>query len=168
MSGMPVSHSGAGHNWPPLLWFLCGLVLSVVLAFSIPVQMLTSESWFMHIPVELSRVLYPYVQAWLFVHQELPADQIAPFMFAFGVQVALGLFSFGIELPPHPKWRYYGCWILMVLLVLVNSAGDFASTSDYGFWGQAGFTAAILFLTFVVQLVAIMCFINAWKMMHHP
>jgi uncharacterized membrane protein len=84
-----------------------------------------------------------------------------PFSFAWGVQLALVVASVGVEMPKHPAWRYTGSWIIVVALIGVNSAGDFVYSAPYGIWGQFGFTLVILFVTFCLGLLAIMCFMHA-------
>jgi hypothetical protein len=148
-------------NWPPLVDLIAGIFLLAIWAGGTAVQVLTSEAWFAHSTLTSFNVLAAYQQLWQFVHGDMSTSLLAPFMFAWGTQAALVVASIGIELPRHPEWRYKGAWALMWLLVAVNSAGDFSSTSGYGFWGQLGFTTAVLFATFVVGLLAVMCFVRA-------
>jgi hypothetical protein len=148
-------------NWPPLVDVIAGVFLLAIWAGGTAVQVLTSEAWFAHTSLVSFNVLAAYRQLWDFVHGDMPTSMLAPFMFAWGTQAALIVASIGIELPKHPEWRYKGAWALMWLLIAVNSAGDYNSTESYGFWGQIGFTIVVLFATFVVGLLAVMCFVRA-------
>lgn len=158
---MQTQQIGKALNWPPLVDLIAGVFLLAIWLGGTAVQVLTSEAWFMHSTLTSFNVLAAYQQLWQFVHGDMSPSLLAPFMFAWGTQAALIVASIGIELPRHPEWRYKGAWGLMWVLILVNSAGDFSSTGSYGFWGQLGFTAVVLFATFVVGLLAVMCFVRA-------
>jgi hypothetical protein len=106
-------------------------------------------------------------QLWDAGHGNLPPEMYVPFAFGWGVQFALIVASVGIELPRHPAWRYWLSWTAILGLIGINSCGDFAASSEYGFWGQCGFTLTILFITFCMGLFAIMAFKHAWDLMNH-
>ncbi len=148
-------------TWPPLVYLILGVFLILLWLGGTAAQIQTSEAWIMHSDVRGLPTLATYGQAWDFIRGRLPIVMLVPFMFAYGVQVALIVASIGVELPKHPKWRYVLSWVVVGLLICVNSAGDFVYSSSYGFWGQLGFTVVVLFITFVVGLLAIVCFIQA-------
>jgi len=158
--GMGIASAVA--HWPPLVYVALGSVLSVIWALGTSVQVLTSEAWMMH--QDLDKISFnAFGQLWDACHGQLPAEMLVPFIFGWGVQFALIISSVGIELPPHPRWRYWAARIVTVGLVIVNSCGDFYSSTKYGTWGQWGFTLVIFFITFCMLLFAIMAFMHAWK-----
>lgn len=152
-------------TWPPLVYFLLGLVCLGMWAAGTAVQVQTSEAWIAGQQVNHLPTLSTFGQIWLFVSGQLPGSQVVPFSFAWGVQLALIVASVGVELPKHPKWRYYLSWAVVVLLIGVNSAGDYTFSVQYGFWGQMGFTLVILFVTFCLGLLAVMCFVHGYRKM---
>lgn len=89
---------------------------------------------------------------------------LVPFFFGWGVQLALIVASVGVELPRKPAWRYWLAVGSCIVLIFVNSCGDFAGSADYGFWGQIGFSAVIFFLTFVMAIFTIMAFRHAFHL----
>jgi len=150
-------------QWPPLVYVILGVVLAGIWALGTSVQVLTSEAWMMH--EDLKDVNYnAFGQLWDAAHGQLPSAMFVPFIFGWGVQFALIVASVGIEMPKHPAWRYYLSWATVIGLVVVNSCGDFASSGQYGFWGQCGFTLVIFFVTFCMGLFAIMAFMHAWRL----
>ncbi len=155
---------GVAH-WPPLVYVIMGVALSAVWALGTSVQVLTSEAWMMHQPMHAINFT-AFGQLWQAVTGQLPTEMFVPFTFGWGVQFALIVASIGIELPPHPRWRYYLAWTAVIGLICVNSCGDFVSSAVYGIWGQCGFTLVVFFITFCMLLFAIMSFKYAWNVMH--
>jgi hypothetical protein len=150
-------------QWPPLVYIILGLVLAALWALGTSVQVLTSEAWMMG--KDLKQINFnAFGQLWDAAHGNLPPEMLVPFMFGWGVQFALIVASVGVELPRHPAWRYWLSWTAVIGLIIINSCGDFASSAQYGFWGQCGFTLVILFITFCMGLFAIMAFMHAWKL----
>jgi hypothetical protein len=158
---------GSVAHWPPLVYVVIGVALGGIWALGTSVQVLTSEAWMMHRAMnQIDFTAFgQLVQA---VKGQLDPNMLVPFMFGWGVQFALIVASIGIELPPYPRWRYWLAWCAVIGLIGVNSCGDFASSSQYGFWGQAGFTLVIFFVTFCMLLFAIMSFKHAWAVMRQP
>lgn len=153
-------------QWPPLVYVLLGFVLAGIWALGTSVQVLTSEAWFMG--DDLKAIDFnAFGQLWDAAHGHLPPSMLAPFIFGWGVQFALIVASIGIELPRYPAWRYYASWTAVIGLIAINSCGDFASSVQYGIWGQCGFTVVILFITFCMGLFAIMAFMHAWRLINH-
>src|SRR5713226_6966821 len=125
-------------HWPPLVYVLLGLALGGVWALGTSVQVLTSEAWMMG--RALTQIDFTaFGQLWQAVTGHLPPTMLVPFMFGWGVQFALIVASIGIELPSHPRWRYWLAWI-----------------------------AVIFFITFCILLFAIMAFKQAWTVMRQP
>jgi hypothetical protein len=152
-----------GHvaHWPPLVYVFMGIALIGVWALGTSTQVLTSEAWMMS--KNMNQINFTaWGQLWNAVRGQLPPAMYIPFMFGWGVQFALIVASIGIELPRHPIWRYYLAWAAVLGLIGVNSCGDFASSSQYGFWGQCGFTLVVFFVTFCMLLFAIMAWKHAW------
>jgi hypothetical protein len=158
-------------TWPPLVYLLLGVVCLSLWLVGTSVQVQTSEAWMMHSSVTSVSTLSTFLQVWLLVRGMLPQVDNVPVIFAWGVQFALIVASVGIEMPPHPKWRYRLSWGVVVVLIIVNSCGDYFYSSAYGTWGQIGFTVVILFVTFCLGLFAVMCFVHAFQRMfpsHRP
>jgi hypothetical protein len=151
-------------QWPPLVYFLIGVALLGIWALGTSVQVLTSEAWILRRPLEKIDFT-AFGQLFDACVGRLAPEMLVPFIFGWGCQFALIVASIGIEMPPHPRWRFWGAWFFVIGLIIVNSCGDFVSSADYGFWGQSGFTLVILFLTFCMLLFAIMAFREAWKRM---
>lgn len=148
-------------HWPPLVYVVTGAALLGVWALGTSTQVLTSEAWMMH--QSMNQINFTaWGQLWDAVTGHLANGMYVPFMFGWGVQFALIVASIGIELPRHPIWRYYLAWIAVIGLIGVNSCGDYASSSQYGFWGQCGFTLVVFFVTFCMLLFAIMALKHAW------
>lgn len=103
-------------------------------------------------------------QLWDAAHGQLGSELLVPFMFGWGVQMALVVASIGIELPRKPAWRWWLSVGSCAVLIIANSCGDFASSEKYQFWGQCGFTAVIFFLTFVMMLFTVMAFRHAFHL----
>jgi hypothetical protein len=155
---------GNASNWPPLVYALLGVALSLVWALGTSVQVLTSEAWIMGLP--MGQVNFSaFGQLRDAVTGHLPSIMLVPFCFGWGVQIALIVASVGIELPRRPKWRYWLAWIAVIGLIAVNSCGDYSSSAAYGTWGQVGFTIVVFFITFCILLFAIMSFKHAWTSM---
>jgi hypothetical protein len=155
---------GTVAHWPPLVYILLGLALGGIWALGTSVQVLTSEAWMMH--KAMNQIDFSaFGQLRDAVTGQLAPDMLVPFIFGWGVQFALIVASIGVELPPHPRWRYYLAWTAVIGLIGVNSCGDFNSSAQYGFWGQSGFTLVIFFVTFCMLLFAIMAFKHAWSVM---
>src|SRR5260370_36398532 len=158
---------GSVAHWPPLVYVIIGLALGGISALGTSVQVLTSEAWMMG--KTMNQIDFTaFGQLWQAVRGELPPEMYVPFIFGWGVQFALIVASIGIELPPHPRWRYYLAWAAVIGLIAINSCGDFASSAKYGVWGQWGFTFVIFFITFCMLLFAIMAFKYAWSIMRQP
>ena len=152
-------------QWPPLVYVLLGLACGGIWLLGTSVQVLTSEAWMMS--VSLRKIDFSsFEQLWDAARGQLSPAMLVPFMFGWGVQFALIVATFGIELPPHPQWRYWLAWSAVIGLIAINSCGDFFSSSTYGFWGQCGFTLVVLFVTFCMLLFAIMAFKKAWDIAH--
>jgi len=151
------------HTQPPLVYLGLGLVTGGFWALGTSVQVLTSEAWMMH--KTMDHISFnAYGQLWDACHGNLPGNMIAPFFFGWGVQLALIVASVGIEVPQKPAWRYWLAAGSCTVLIIANSCGDFASTAEYGFWGQLGFSAVIFFLTFVMMIFTIMAFRHAFHL----
>jgi len=151
-------------SMPPLVYILVGLACLAVWALGTSVQVLTSEAWILH--SSMQRIDFTaFGQLGQALGGQLAPDMWVPFIFGWGVQFALIVASVGIELPPEPKWRFWLAWVSVVGLIAVNSCGDFASSASYGFYGQAGFTIVIFFITFCMLLFAIMAFKHAATLM---
>lgn len=154
-------------SWPPLVYVFLGLILLGVWLSGTAIQVQTSEGWFVGASATTYPTLVTLKQLWDFVTGNLPANLLAPFAFGWGVQLALIVASVGVEMPKHPAWRYYLAWAAVIVLIGVNSCGDWQYSSQYGTWGQLGFTVVILFITFCTGLLAIMCFMHAIHKMQH-
>lgn len=163
--GMAALNSVA--HWPPLVYWLIGLALTGAWALGTSTQVLTSEAWMMSKAMDQIDFT-AWGQLWDAVTGQLPPGMYIPFMFGWGVQFALIVASIGIEFPRHLAWRYYLAWIAVLGLIAVNSCGDFASSSQYGFWGQCGFTLVVFFVTFCMLIFAIMAFKHAWRVTRSP
>ena len=155
-----------GHTIPPWAYFIPCAICFVFWLLGTAVQVQTSEQWMMQVSASTVPTLATFMQVWLAVHGQLPQYMVVPFMFGWGVQVALIVASFGAELPRHPEWRFRLCWGVIILLVIVNSCGDWAYSTPYGIWGQLGFSLVILFLTFGCAYLTIACFLLGIRKMH--
>src|SRR5260370_39952433 len=154
-------------HWAPLVYIIIGLALGGIWALGTSVQVLTSEAWMMG--KEMKQIDFTaFGQLWQAIRGELPPEMYVPFIFGWGVQLALIVASIGTELPPNPRWRYYLAWAAVIGLIAINSCGDFASSAKYGTWGQWGFTFVIFFITFCMLLFAIMALKYAWSIMLRP
>lgn len=94
-------------------------------------------------------------QIWDFLWGHLAPGLLIPYTFSWGVQMATLIASIGVELPREPWYRFWGCIAILAIMISVNSCGDYQGAAPYGGWGQLGFTAVVLFLTFVVGLMSI-------------
>lgn len=152
---------GSVAHWPPLVYVVLGAALLGVWALGTSTQVLTSEAWMMR--QSMNQINFTaWGQLWDAASGRLSSNMYIPFMFGWGVQFALIVASIGIELPRHPIWRYYLAWAAVIGLIAVNSCGDYASSSQYGFWGQCGFTLVVFFVTFCVLMFCIMAWKHAW------
>lgn len=151
------------NTQPPLVYAALGLVCGAFWALGTSVQVLTSEAWMMGTSMDRIRFT-AFGQLWDAAHGNLPGEMTIPFLFGWGVQMALVVSSVGVELPRHPAWRWWLSAGSCAVLIIANSCGDFASSVKYGFWGQCGFTAVIFFLTFVMMLFTIMAFKHAFAL----
>ena len=147
-------------TWPPVVYAILGLFALLFWAGGTAIQVQTSEAWIMGVPLKDFPSIATFGQLWEFAWGRLPVAALVPFSFGWGVQVALIIASVGVELPRRPIWRYRLSWFVIIVLIVVNSAGDFVYSWHYGFWGASGFTVVILFVTFCAGLLAIMCFIH--------
>jgi hypothetical protein len=149
------------HTQPPIVYLGLGLLCSGFWALGTSVQVLTSEAWMMH--TTMNNISFnAFGQLWDAARGQLPGEILIPFMFGWGVQMALIVASVGVELPRQPEWRFWLSAGSCAVLIIANSCGDFSSSAMYGFWGQCGFTAVIFFLTFVMMIFAIMAFKHAF------
>jgi hypothetical protein len=152
-----------GNTQPPIVYAALGLVCGAFWVLGTSVQVLTSEAWMMgqtmdHISLNAFGQIYDAFRGLL------PGHLMIPFLFGWGVQMALVVASVGVELPKRPAWRWWLAAGTCAVLIFVNSCGDFASSVQYGFWGQCGFTAVIFFLTFVMMIFTIMAFKHAFAL----
>lgn len=151
------------HTQPPVVYLFLGLVCGGFWALGTSIQVLTSEAWMMHKTMdEIS--FSAFGQLWDAVHGHLPGAMLVPFLFGWGVQMALIVSSVGVELPRHPEWRWWLAAGSCAVLIIANSCGDFSSSAEYGFWGQCGFTAVVFFLTFVMMIFTIMALKHAFAL----
>jgi hypothetical protein len=148
---------------PPLVYAGLGCVCAGFWALGTSVQVLTSEAWMMG--KTMDKISFTaFGQLWDAAFGLLPADMLVPFLFGWGVQMALVVSSIGVELPRRPAWRWWLSAGSCGVLILANSCGDFASSAKYGFWGQCGFTSVVFFLTFVMMLFTVMAFKHAFAL----
>jgi hypothetical protein len=148
---------------PPIVYAILGLICGAFWALGTSIQVLTSEAWMMQQPI--NRISFSaFGQLWDAFHGGLSGDMLIPFVFGWGVQMALVVSSIGVELPRKPAWRWWLSAGSCAVLIIANSCGDFASSAKYGFWGQCGFTTVIFFLTFVMMLFTIMAFRHAFTL----
>jgi hypothetical protein len=148
---------------PPLVYFGLGVVCGGFWALGTSVQVLTSEAWMMHQTMnEIS--FNAFGQLWDAIGGHLPGAMLVPFLFGWGVQLALIVASVGVELPKKPAWRWWLAVGSCSVLIIANSCGDFASSAQYGFWGQLGFSAVVFFLTFVMAIFALLAFRHAFQL----
>jgi hypothetical protein len=151
------------NTQPPLVYAGLGLVCGAFWALGTSVQVLTSEAWMMG--TTMDKISFSaFGQLWDAAQGHLPGSMLVPFLFGWGVQMALVVSSIGVELPRHPAWRWWLSAGSCAVLIIANSCGDFASSTQYGFWGQCGFTAVVFFLTFVMMLFTVMAFKHAFTL----
>lgn len=151
------------NTQPPIVYLLVGLVCGGFWALGTSIQVLTSEAWMLHKTMdEIS--FNAFGQVWDACQGHLPGSMLVPFLFGWGVQMALIVSSVGVELPRHPEWRWWLAAGSCAVLIITNSCGDFASSAEYGFWGQCGFTAVVFFLTFVMLIFTIMALKHAFAL----
>ena len=140
------------HPLQSLLYVIIGLGTLGIWALGTSVQVLTSEAWMMH--ESMSQIDFSaFGQLWQALRGQLLPEMYVPFIFGWGVQFALIVASVGIELPRHPAWRFYLAWIVVIFLIGVNSCGDFVSSSQYGIWGQCGFTLVVFFVIMILTIL---------------
>jgi hypothetical protein len=153
----------SSHVQPPIVYLLIGLLCSFFWALGTSVQVLTSEAWMMG--QTLDKISFnAYGQLWDAAWGHLPGNVWIPFVFGWGVQMALVVTGIGVELPKKPAWRWWLSVGSCFVLIVTNACGDFASAALYGFWGQLGFTAVVFFLTFCMLIFAIMAFRHAFAL----
>jgi hypothetical protein len=153
----------SSHVQPPIVYLLIGLLCGFFWALGTSVQVLTSEAWMMG--QTLDKISFnAFGQLWDAAWGHLPGNMWIPFVFGWGVQMALVVTGIGVELPKKPAWRWWLSAGSCFVLIVTNACGDFASAALYGFWGQLGFTAVIFFLTFVMLIFAIMAFRHAFAL----
>ena len=151
------------NTQPPVVYLALGLVCGAFWALGTSVQVLTSEAWMMG--TTMDKISFnAFGQLWDAAQGHLGGDMLIPFLFGWGVQMALVVSSIGVELPRKPEWRWWLSAGSCAVLIIANSCGDFASSAKYGFWGQCGFTAVIFFLTFVMMLFTVMAFKHAFTL----
>ncbi len=153
----------SSHVQPPIVYALLGLVCGAFWLLGTSVQVLTSEAWMMRKTMDTVSFT-AFGQLWDAAWGHLPSGMLIPFVFGWGVQMALVVASVGVELPRRPAWRWWLSVGSCAVLIIANSCGDFASSAQYGWWGQWDFTAVIFFLTFVMLIFAIMAFRHAFAL----
>ena len=153
-------------NWPPLVYVTLGFALGGIWALGTSVQVLTSEAWMMHTSMDQINFT-AWGQLWDAIWGHLSPGMYVPFTFGWGVQFAMIVASVGVELPRDPAWRFWLATLAVTGLIFVNACGDWNSSSQYGFWGQAGFTLVVFFITFCMLLFFIMAFMHAWHLMKY-
>ena len=150
----------ASSHWPAWGYLVTAAIALVVWLGGTAVQVQTSESWISQ--TRISAVLQPHFsifgQLSLFWSGGLTQVQVVAYLFGWGVQAALILFSLGIDLPQHTvgakrrsalfSWACAG-------LILINSMGDWYYSATFGFWGQLGFSFALFITTFCFGYVAV-------------
>ena len=151
-------------QWPPLIWFILGIVLSILWLAGTCTEVSTSIAWMTRKPITMTGFT-PLSQFVDFFRGTMSPDMLPPFVYAWGVQGAGMVGTFGIELPRYPRWRFYIATLLCIGLIVSNSCGDWESSKEYGFWGQCGFTTVLLFVTFGLGLFAVMAFRHAFSRM---
>jgi hypothetical protein len=159
-----VDHMGKNHVQPPIVYLILGVICLGFWTLGTSTQVLTSEAWMMQESMKIIPTVTAYGQLWdiIFVHKsDIP---LIPFMFGWGVQLALIVSAVGVELPRKPVWRFRLAAWSSAGLIIANSCGDWAGAAEYGFFGQVGFTAVIFFLTFVMLIFAINAFKHAWTL----
>lgn len=152
------------HVQPPIVYLILGVICLGFWALGTSTQVLTSEAWMMQKSMKIMPSITAYGQLWdiAFVHTgNIP---LIPFMFGWGVQLALIVGAIGVELPRKPAWRFQLAAGSSFMLVAANSCGDWVGSAEYGFWGQCGFTATIFFLTFVMLIFAVRAFQHAFAL----
>jgi hypothetical protein len=152
----------AGNTHPAIVYLLLGCLCLFFWAIGTSTQVLTSEAWMMK--QTMNQITFSaFGQLWDAAQGHLSGDMQVPFLFGWGVQMALIFASIGVELPRKPAWRFYLSMGSCFVLIVTNSCGDYAGSASYGFWGQWGFTAVIFFLTFVMMILAIEAFKKAFR-----
>lgn len=149
------------HLHPPIVYLILAIVCFGFWALGTSTQVLTSEAWIRHQTMQNISIT-AYSQLWQIITTQRSDVPLIPFSFGWGVQLALIVAAIGVELPRKPAWRFRLAAGSSVALIVANSCGDWAGSSDYGFWGQMGFTAVIFFLTFVMLIFAIEAVKKAW------
>jgi hypothetical protein len=149
------------HVHPPIVYLILGLICLGFWALGTSTQVLTSEAWIMHQTMKNISIT-AYGQLWSIITTQQTDVPLIPFMFGWGVQLALIVAAIGVELPRKPAWRFRLAAGSSLALIVANSCGDWVGSSDYGFWGQMGFTAVIFFMTFVMLILAIESLKKAW------
>src|SRR5438105_11076683 len=142
------------HIQPPVVYLILALVCFGFWALGTSTQVLTSEAWMMGKTMRTISIT-AYGQLWEIITTQRTDVPLIPFVFGWGVQLALIVAAIGVELPRKPAWRFRLAAGSSMLLIVANSCGDWAGSAEYGFWGQCGFTAVIFFLTFVMLIFAI-------------
>ncbi|TMC19240.1 MAG: hypothetical protein E6J34_15485 [Chloroflexi bacterium] len=151
------------NTQPPIVYGLLGIVCLAFWGLGTSVQVLTSEAWMMGRTMD--KISFTaFGQLYAAFAGQLAAAMMIPFLFGWGVQLALIVSSIGVELPRKPEWRWWLAVGSCFVLIAANSCGDFAGSAQYGIWGQFGFTAVVFFLTFVMMLFAIMSFKKAFTL----
>lgn len=163
MSGTAARQGISIDFLPPVVLIPLGIIVLFFWFAGTSVQVLTSEAWFAHTSVSPFSLVLTFQQIGQFVSGRMTWEQLFPFIFAWGVQFALILTSIGIEMPRHPAWRFWTAWAISIGLIVINSCGDYQTTAPYGGWSQIGFTIVLLFVTFCLGLLAITCFVHAYR-----
>jgi hypothetical protein len=159
-----VDNMNKHHVQPPIVYLILGVICLGFWALGTSTQVLTSEAWMMHESMKVLPNITAYTQLWDIVVVHKSDIPLIPFMFGWGVQLALIVSAIGVELPRKPAWRFRLAAWSSAGLIIANSCGDWVGSAEYGFWGQLGFTTVIFFLTFVMLIFAIMAFKHAFAL----
>jgi len=147
---------------PPYAYFIAGALAGVVYIGATAVQLQTSELWIETAisGAKVTDALMPhfsvFTQVFAFWYGGLTQEQVVPYIVAWGIQAALVLFSIGLEVPHVGRGRAELFGSACLVMIVVNSLGDWNYASMYGFWGQVGFTGALFVMTFCFGFASIL------------
>jgi hypothetical protein len=151
------------------VYFIGGAICAFLWLGATSIQIYTSEEWLLG--VRAGNALSPHfsvlAQITTFWTGQLTTDQLVSYTFAWCVQAALLACSIGMELPRHTpaaRRRANICTFMCVVMVTINSLGDFAYDDHLGVWGHAGFTGAVFFGTFFLGIVATWLFMTGIRL----
>jgi hypothetical protein len=152
------------QNWPAWGHLIAAGVALTVWFAGTSVQVETSEAWIAsaltktQISATIAEHFSVFGQIGAFWAGGLDHYQVVSYLFAWGTQAALILFSIGVDLPAHTKGYKARSQVFIwtcILLIALNSLGDWFYSGDFGFWGQCGFVLALFVTTFCFGYVAI-------------